>query len=217
MVPVLKKVKAMERFLRYSSRAFLRDSRNRILYGPEAPRYAERIWVNPQACTECLYGIGDRYSGRVVEGAWPPAGCRLKSLMEIEKLRGCIDHWSRGIPWEETGIFRFLEGEIEKHPRRVFDDCRSREDLEKRYAGLDLLFERVKADMRLRTSREVNPWAFRERGGISFHVGPEGRLFFGGNGCHRFGMALVLGLTRIPAKIGCVHISAIPLLGSLRE
>ncbi len=217
MGPLLKKMKMIERYGRYTCRAFFRDARNRIIYGPEAPRYAERIWINPQECTECLGGFGDRSSGKVVTGAWPPSGGTLISLMEVEKVRCCIDHWKRGIPWEKTGIFTFLELKIARHPGRAFDDCRTREDLEKRYEKLDRLFETVRAEWVLKTNGEVSAWAFRERDGVFFHVGPEGRFYLGGNGTHRFAMALVLGLTRIPAKIGCVHVSAIPFLQSLRQ
>ena len=136
--------------------------------------------------------------------------------MEVKKIRSCIDHWENGISWEETGIFDFLEREIENHPKNIFDDCGNRKELKRRYARLDRLFETVKAEGELRTNREVDRWSFRERDGVYCHVGPEASLFFGGVGCHRFSMALVLGLPLIPAKLGCVHVSAITHLKTLR-
>lgn len=214
---LLKELKKMERFPRYACRAFLRDTRNRIVHGPEAPRYAERIWVNPQECAGCLVGLGDRYSGRVITGPWPPRGGRFRAIVGNEKVRSCLDHWVKGVPWEETGIFDFLERKIENSRWHVFDDCRNREDIEKRYAKLDRVFEKVRKEGALKINSEVDSWAFREKDGVYFHVGPGGCYFFGSGGCHRFAMSLALGLTRIPAKIGCVHISAIPHLKSLRR
>ena len=73
--------------------------------------------------------------------------------MQVKKIRSCIDHWEKGIPWEETGIFDFLEKEIENHPRNIFDDCGNRKELKKRYARLDRLFETVRAEGGLKTNR----------------------------------------------------------------
>lgn len=210
------KLKRIERYARYTFRAFPRDALNKVLYGPEAPLYAERIWVNPRDCRACLSGLGDSYSGKVVTAGWPPPRARQKEIMEVKKIRSCIDHWENGISWEETGIFDFLEREIENHPKNIFDDCGNRKELKRRYARLDRLFETVKAEGELRTNREVDRWSFRERDGVYCHVGPEASLFFGGVGCHRFSMALVLGLPLIPAKLGCVHVSAITHLKTLR-
>ena len=210
------RLKRIERYVRYTCRAFPRDVLNKVLYGPEAPLYAERIWVNPRNCEACLGGMGDSYSGKVVTGGWPPPRARQREIMQVKKIRSCVDHWEKGIPWEETGIFDFLEKEIENHPRNIFDDCGNRKELKKRYARLDRLFETVRAEGGLKTNREVDKWSFRERDGIYCHVGPGPRLFFGGVGCHRFSMALVLGLPLIPAKIGCVHVNAIPHLKTLR-
>ncbi len=211
------KFKKVERYARYSARAFFRDTYNRIAYGPEAPLYSERIWVNPQECPDCLVGLGDRYSARVILSGWPPPGGKLKKIEDLEKIRFCHNHWVKGLPWEETGVFNVLEQEIKRHPRSCFDDCRNRVEIKRRYDQLDALFEEIKRERAVKKQKEVDPWAFREKEGVYFHLGPGGCLFFGGGGCHRFAIALVLGLTRIPAKIGCVHVTAFPRLRELRE
>lgn len=214
---LFEKFKKVERYARYSARAFFRDTYNRIAYGPGAPLYAERIWVNPQDCLDCLDGLGDRYSAKVILSGWPPPGGKLRKIEDLLKIRSSYDHWVKGIPWEETGIFGFLEKEIERHPRSCFDDCRNQEDIRRRYNQLDVIFEEVRKERALKRQVEVDPWAFREKEGVYFHLGPGGSLFMGGGGCHRFAMALILGLTRIPAKIGCVHVTAFPRLRELRE
>jgi hypothetical protein len=212
-----KKLRTIGQYARYSIKALFRDQYNRIRFGPEAPRFSERIWVNPKECVGCLAGFGDRDSARVIVSDWPPRGGRLKTFDENFKIRCCFLHWVQGVPWKETGIFDFLEEEIRRHPRRCFDDCRNRRDIEERYARLDALFEEIKNSGRLKRQREIERWSFREKGGIFFHLGDCGRLFFGGGGNHRFAMALILGLARVPAKIGCVHLRAIPRLRELRK
>ena len=107
-----------------------------------------------------------------------------------------------------------MEDLIEKHG--VADGCRNLTDIVRRYDRLDLIFERAKQEGRLRTMEEVNPGCFREEGGVLIHVGPEGELFFGGLGAHRFAIARILKLP-LPAMIGCVHVSAIPYLTQLRQ
>ncbi len=214
---VFQKLKRAGRYARHASRAFVRDARNRLVHGDKAPLYAERIWVNPQDCVGCLLGLGNRFSGRVVTSAWPPGGGRLKRVEDLEKIRCCVTHWSEGVPWEKTGIFQLIERKIAMSPKRCYDDCRNHQDIVNRYSRLDAIFETVSREGTLRTNKEIVPWVFREKEGVLFHLGPGGTLFFGGSGCHRFAMALVLGLTVIPAKTGCVHISAVPSLGKFRE
>jgi hypothetical protein len=206
----------IERYTRYSARAFFRDTCNRIAYGPDAPLYAERIWVNPQGCQDCLVGLGDRYSAKVILSGWPPTGATSRKIDDLVKIRSCKEHWGKGTPWEETGVFGFLEKEIKRHPRSCFDDCRNPEDIKRRYDKLDVVFEEVRKDGALKKQVEIDRWAFREKDGVFVHLGPGGSLFLGGGGCHRFAMALVLGLTRIPAKVGCVHVTAFPRLRELR-
>lgn len=105
---------------------------------------------------------------------------------------------------------------IAEHPRHCFDDCREIEDIRNRYNNLDLLYEIVRKDHEFpeilgRHSR----WSFRNKDGIISHIGPDGNLYFGG-GCHRFAIAMLLKVSRIPARIGCIHLDALRLLESFR-
>ena len=95
-------------------------------------------------------------------------------------------------------------------------DAGSREQILARCARWDRIFAEVQTSGRLRTRSEERPDGFRERGGIGLHVGPDGRLFKGRDGHHRFAMALALGLPVIPAMVGVVHRSALRHLPALR-
>ena len=121
-----------------------------------------------------------------------------------------------GVTWEDTGIYEHMAALIAERGREV-DGCINRDDIIDRYNRLDSIFDQIKMERRLRTRQELDPRNFREVGGIYVHIGPAGELYFGGGGCHRFAIARVLKLPMVPAQIGCVHQSAIPLLPTLRQ
>ena len=112
---------------------------NKIRYGPEAPKHAEKIWVNPQECLNALSpnivkeycsGLLDspsKISGKVINvwpsdkaikiDDYPKEGFCIDDWIDgissetIRKFKFkiCIDHWVNGIPWEKTGIYELME------------------------------------------------------------------------------------------------------------
>jgi hypothetical protein len=88
--------------------------------------------------------------------------------------------------------------------------------VEELYSALDRIFEQVREEGRLRTRMEIDPGSFREDGGIAISIDEAGRLLHSGNGHHRLAIALVLGLSRIPAQLHVIDPAAIPLLLTLR-
>ena len=101
--------------------------------------------------------------------------------------------------------------------RGELDGCRSLDDVIARYERLDVMFERVTREKRLRTMSEVRPDNFRERGGVYIHIGRHNNPIFGGGGCHRLAMAITLGIDEIPAQVGVVHPDALARWGSFRQ
>jgi len=191
---------------------YRRNFINILRYGPSAPRVAEIIWVHPENCNMALVGYGQEVSGRVIETSWPVE--RVKPVTEIRKIKFCIAHWVNGIPWEDTGAYEFVESIIKE--KGSHDGCESINDIVKRYENLDTIFKQVKREGRLRAKKEidhVNYWKGEE---IIIHIGPDGELYFSGMGIHRFAIAYILKVP-LPAQVGFVHVSAIPLLDNLRK
>ena len=192
--------------------AFVLDRWNRARYGPSAPRFAERLWVNPRDVRAFgLHGTIWR-SGRVRHD-WPAGAAQ--PLDEDPVLRCAIARWRDGLPWEATGEFEMMERTIARLGHH--DGARTREDVVRRCAQLDEVFRDIEREGRVRERGEVEPGAFRELGGIGMHIGPGGEPIRGINGRHRFAMALILGIERIPVRIGMVHRSAIEHLDALRQ
>ena len=180
-------------------------------FGRAAPRPNERIWVNPGAVRYALGGLPVR-SGYVVD-RWPPT--EPVPFEEHVHVRFALAHWRDGIPWEETGAYDYMLEQIARRGRQ--DGCFDAEDVKRRYARLDELFETVRREGRLRTRSELDPAARDEDEGIFVHIGPDGEPAIGDSGKHRMTIAKLLGLDVVPARIGYVHRDALPLVSRLRE
>lgn len=190
----------------------LRDGWNRLYWGPGAPRFAERIHVDPRACRDSLrLGSQTVSSGRVVRDAGRFSAVR--PTREEPLIAGCLRHWVKGVDWDGTGLPELVAEQVRANG--VQDRCRSVADVRARYQRLDGLFDAVRDEGRLKCRTELGGW--REMGGILIHVGADGRLYFGGNGNHRLALALALGLESIPAQLGTIHVDALEQLPDLRR
>lgn len=196
--------------------ALFRDGQNRIRYGSNAPRFAECLWIDPQRVEhfDLLFARRSRWnSGRVIEGDWP--NDYLQPIRKDPILRTSISRWVEGLSWKATGEVERMERAIAA--RGPLHGCRTKEDILRRCADLDEVFATIQREGRLRTQDEVERNAFREMGGIGMHIGPGGVPIRAGNGRHRFAMALILQLPRIPVRVGLVHRSALPHLLEYRR
>jgi hypothetical protein len=175
-----------------------------VRFGFDAPRWSQLIWVDPRECDTFVSSHNRSYTGQVLPGDWD---LHTLPLTEHSKIFACSRHWQDGLSWEETGIIDEIVHEVEKHGSK--DGCRSREDVIERYRQLDLVFEQVRRESRMRTRRELDPDAYREVGGVYIHLGRDTKPIFGDAGCHRLAIARVLELTEIPAQLGVVHEAAL--------
>lgn len=195
-------------------RALYQDTLNLAVYGRLAPRYAERIWVDVDPSIRSI-GKGKKFRGRVIH-EWPPRGAQnVQPIMDLLPIQSCIEHWENNVRWEDTPVFDVLKRTLTE--RGSVDGCKSVDDLVRRYRRLDAIFSQVKIEKRIRSKAEMPGRNFRELGGICFHIGPQGEPFFGRLGQHRLAMALIAGISRIPAELGGVYVTSLPMLADLRN
>ncbi|QFS83624.1 hypothetical protein FIU97_12695 [Roseivivax sp. THAF40] len=199
-------------------RKVARDLWNRVRYGTEAPQSDECIWVDPLAVKHSYIGTGDvplrrSNSGQVLPGDWD---LNVRPLVANTKEISCRLHFVEGLPWRETPIYQKLKGLIEAGKRP--DALSSIEELDARYERLDRLWEYARREG-LRPRRDTPDYYRREHGGILVHVGRDGRLIRSGGAMHRFAVARLLQLPRIPAQLGAVHPAALKAgyLDALRQ
>lgn len=195
---------------------YKRDISNKLIYGRHAPKHLERIWINPMDVELLITGeevkrvtgmSRQMASGVVID--WD----LIKSFEPIENdFRYQYSHgrWVLGKSWEELGVYEYMKNETKKYKHM------SHKQLEERYNNFEILFNKIKSDGRLKTRKELNKMNFREKDGILIHVGKNGELFFGGIGFHRFSIAKILKLEKIPACVGVVDKNSIKFLNKLR-
>ncbi|WP_417316330.1 MULTISPECIES: hypothetical protein [Gammaproteobacteria] len=197
----------------WSSRVKARkkDRQNLSEYGPNAPQFAERLWIPMSKLNFALKLWSPKKTGCVVT-EWPES--RITPIKEILVVKSCISHWHNSVPWENTGIYQQMMDYIKLHGK--VDRMQSREDIETRYKELDQIYNSVLQTHCLRTRQELIKGNFREEGGILVHIGPDGMPYFGGKGHHRLAVAIAAGLERIPAQLGVVHIDGLSALPAYR-
>lgn len=187
-----------------------------IRFGRAAPRAHELIWVPTvelqSALVEPTRSAMSKKAGRIVGGDWDLDVGPLHNY----KMRYCIQRWTTGVSWEETGAYDRAMQDIQR-AGGSYDGCSTLDDVRLRYRNLDNTFDQVRRTGRLNTRSEVAPGTIRERGGIGVHVGRQAQPIWGRDGSHRIAMALVLELPVIPARLMAVHRDAVPAWCRLLE
>lgn len=183
--------------VRRELRRVARATAIRVTYGSDTPRWRQPVTVRLADCA-ATYNAPDGRS--VVGGDWD---LKAHPLDGYFKLEVCRRHWEDGLSWEQTGIYDVQMRRIREHGS--FDGCSSREDVVRRYANLDRLYEQVQREGRLRPAEETGAGG----DGVLFHIGRDARPVFGHRGGHRFVVGLLVGLEGIPAELGMVHPDAV--------
>ena len=178
---------------------------NKIKYGKNAPLFGELIYINPKEHQTYFPATRRSVSGKVQGGDWDLEP--RDAIENIPRYRFCTMRWEKNIPWVDTGVYEYMLREIER--KGSVDGCYNLDDIIIRYEKLDELFEHIKKTRKLKTQKELNSSAFNEEGGILFHIDRDNRLIFGAGGMHRFSMAKILRLERIPAQVGLLHPEAL--------
>lgn len=189
----------------------VRDVANRLRYGPDAPQSDELIWVRAQDVSDWYKPDPEngaprfrrRHSGMVADGDWDFSRKPFGSHIKLNSIR---DHFESGVPWQQTKLFDWMTQQIAE--KGQIDTCRSKEDLVARYERLDRIYDEAQRTGALRPHGSVNDTR-GEHGGILVHIARDGTPLRDGGGMHRFAIAVVLNLARVPAQLGVIHPQAL--------
>lgn len=189
----------------------LRDISNRLRFGADAPQSDELIWVRPRDVTDWYKPdpangaprFRRRHSGTVVDGDWDKSRKPFGSQIKLDSIR---DHFERNVPWQKTDLFQWMLKQIAEKGR--IDGCHTREDLIARYQQLDQIYAEAKQSGTLRPHGSVNQTR-GEQGGILVHIARDGTPLRDGGGMHRFAIAYILDLPKVPAQLGVIHADAV--------
>ncbi|EIE49123.1 hypothetical protein AL036_02705 [Salipiger aestuarii] len=206
--PTLHPVNWLRDIRAHVPRKAARDWWNRVVYGPDAPRSDECVYVDPNAIAQHAAAPRPRrrrrHSGMVLGGDWDR---QIAPVGADRKYVSCRMHFVDGVAWEDTPLFEKLLREIEGGHSP--DGCATRADLVHRYETLDRLFDETRARGRLLAKSELPDYFRREHGGVFVHIARDGTALRAGGGAHRLAIARILELPEMPAQIGVVHPLAI--------
>ena len=178
----------------------------RIVYSTNIPAYLESGGAPRSMRGKVTLNIWE-YKGKVVGGDWD----RLEIEFDgCDFFRSCEERVSAGTEWEQLPYYRHILSIIEGKSREWHDEweCRTREDIDRKFRGLDEIF----ADIRHNGYRGRSTVGdARRRIGlrdledeIAVNVGRHGDLLFN-NGRHRLTFAKLAGVTTVPVKITVRH------------
>jgi hypothetical protein len=132
---------------------------------------------------------------RIMDGDWD---VKTREVIS-KKVLGIEQHFSGGIPWKETILFKNYEERFKTE--LLILRCKSIEELEKKYeTEISSLFEKIKKEGFLIPTKN-NP----SIDVIYVYIDRNGNFLFGGNGNHRLAFARILGINKIPVKIRARH------------
>lgn len=109
------------------------------------------------------------------------------------------DHFLQGQPWEATDYYQVHLGRLrDQHPNRAYA---SKEELDERVAGIDRLYESIRANGYKSQAELGSDAAWHE---IYVVIDRCGEVMFYDGG-HRLAIARVLGLRQVPALVLARH------------
>ncbi len=181
---------------------------NLARFGRGAPRPRTLFSIAPKEVTQRYHPaqnnnkrIGHWHTGRVLPGDWDIC---IREFGTSVKFDSCRKHFLKGVPWRKTRAIPYGLKRIARQGK--YDECRTEADLMARYARLDDLWEKTKANGSLPhgTAKGTSPVT-----GILVHVDRNGTLLFGNQGFHRLAIAQLLDLPEVTVVLGAVHPGAV--------
>lgn len=111
----------------------LRELMYRIRYGSRAPKYAERIYVNPQIIQQFIFGPTNfvSCSGSVIN---INKKYKIINIYQTPRIKSSIDHWVYGVPWESTDDYKIMLNAIKNG--KIWAGCKNEIDLRLRFEQL---------------------------------------------------------------------------------
>lgn len=147
-------------------------------------------------------GIRD-YLGKVVTpGDWDLRSVEREMTWKKETLLGLV----AGLGPERSGYLDRMEALIARKGSN--HGCTDSAAALRRARELESMIEQIRRDRRLKERSELDPWAFRERGGIKVHIGRDGTVYRWSNE-HRSVFAEALGIEAVPVAVTAIHPEAL--------
>lgn len=95
------------------AKILLKDLCGQIKFGPGAPLFAQKIYINPSKIQKIIQPsiFSRKNSGMVVDGDWDQ---KVNNLSDHPKYIICHKHFVEGLSWSDAGAYAYLQGLIHK-------------------------------------------------------------------------------------------------------
>jgi hypothetical protein len=206
------------------------NSVRNVLAGREKIAPAEIFRVDPDSITRSITWneLGDKadlpepeyfdrskykIAGTVLDGEWDLVD---REFADSVVHRSFVDHFDRGVSWQETDLYNEAIERISKGER--WWRCSTREGFERRCRKLDRLYDTIREDgyetqrellsrstatLKQRGARNRNPYQI-VKSEIAVDIGRDGDLIFQ-DGRNRLSIAKILELDTIPVVVLVRH------------
>ena len=158
------------------------------------------VWVKLDRIIFKVTGENSRslHKNHILPGDWD----LLKSKIEdTVKYRAIIQHFRDGMQWEETDLFRIYAERLSRG-----DSVRGCETILELKRSYELTVDQLYIGLQQRgfllprqRNREANDLPH-------IHIARDGEIIFGNGGNHRFAMAKLLGIDRMPCIVHARHL-----------
>lgn len=142
-------------------------------------------------------------AGAIYSGDWDK---QTFDISKHPKYRGIQERFVDGKSWENTCLFSHYIAKLSND--EISKGCSNMSDLINRYELIDDLFEKIESEG-VKPKRKVvgqNDVSFTSYyDDICVHIGRDGEYIFMGNGFHRFSIAKILDLEKIPVRVVVRH------------
>ena len=163
------------------------------------------LWVNPKEILmgrckvdkHCTQYLKDRF---IQDGEWDQD---LVNPLEHSIVKTAFNVSNGKTNWKLSGEHLRMKNLLDSYS--YFDGCNSTNDVKRRYNSLDKMLVEVKSEKRIRCRKSLRRFNFRELGGMEVAVGRNGDVIKIGDGQHRLGIALALGVKKVPVSVVLVH------------
>lgn len=172
-----------------------------IKYEESYPDLYKVIWVDPSKI-RFAKSVDITKRGFIKGGDWDK---KAKSVSNRSKLKAIKKHFEESYSWEETDIYSNLMRHVKE--KGNMDDCHSMEDLKNKYENqVENLYENIKKNgyktqVELGNTDQSKPGI----GEICVSIGRNGEIIHGNRGWHRFTIARILDIDKIPVQIILRH------------
>lgn len=163
------------------------------------------LWVNTddilmgkcKANKDCVDCFEDKF---IQGGEWDSD---LVNPLAHAVVRASFEVSNNDKNWRGTDEYERMNELVNTHG--VFDNCHSKSDIESRYDKLDKMISEVGSNNYIQSKKMLSRFNFRELGGIEVAIGRNGQIVKVGDGQHRLGILLGLGIKMIPVCVILVH------------